>query len=105
MLVIAVLVTTLTVVALQKTSVDSSSGFFSHGETKKLKDSAGRRENLVLKSKVEVLGEVFKKHFDSLVASEKHHVSFTTLLSVKLKITDFNQVLLILYFSLTTDIA
>lgn len=89
MLVIAVLVTTLTVVALQKTSVDSSSGFFSHGEAKKLKDAAGIRENLVLKSKVEVLGEVFKKHFDSLVASEKHHVSSILHFLVKLKITDF----------------
>lgn len=93
MLVIAVLVTTLTVVALQKTSVDSSSGFFSHGEAKKLKDAAGIRENLVLKSKVEVLGEVFKKHFDSLVASEKHHVSSILYFLKKLKITDFNLIL------------
>ncbi|XP_046668707.1 sushi, von Willebrand factor type A, EGF and pentraxin domain-containing protein 1-like isoform X2 [Homalodisca vitripennis] len=73
MLMAVVLITAVTVVAQQKTGVDSSSGFFSTGQQKKLKEKVEKLENLVLKSKVEVLGEVFKKHFDALIAAEKHH--------------------------------
>jgi hypothetical protein len=80
---IVVLVAVVTVMAQQKSNVDSSSGFFNSGQTKKLKDSSGKLENMVLKSKVDVLGEVLKKHFESLVAAEMNNVSSKLLINCK----------------------
>ncbi|XP_054276634.1 sushi, von Willebrand factor type A, EGF and pentraxin domain-containing protein 1-like [Macrosteles quadrilineatus] len=73
MLLIVVLIAMVTVVAQQKSNVDSSSGFFNSGQAKRLKDTSGRLENMVLKSKVEVLGQVLKKQFEGLVAAEKNN--------------------------------
>ena len=61
--------------AEQKTGVDTGGGFFSIGQKKKLKDVSAKLQNSVLKSKVEVLGEVLKKHIDSLRKAEKSQVS------------------------------
>lgn len=63
-----------------KTDVDAEVGFFSLGQNKKLKDISGKLANSVLKSKVDVLGEVLKKHVDSLRNDEKNHVSTNVLI-------------------------
>jgi hypothetical protein len=45
------------------------------GSKKKLKDTASKLENSILKSKVEALGEVLKKHVNSLRAANNKQVN------------------------------
>jgi hypothetical protein len=46
------------------------------GTKKKLKDTGSKLENSILKSKVEALGEVLKKHVNSLRTASNKEVSF-----------------------------
>lgn len=50
------------------------------GSKKKLKDTGSKLENAILKSKIEALGEVLKKHVNSLRASNDKQVNYVTLL-------------------------
>lgn len=70
--------------AEQKTGVDTGGGFFSLGQKKKLKDVSAKLENSVLKSKVHVLGEVLKKHIDSLRNAEKTQVRGSNIVIITL---------------------
>ncbi|KAK4887668.1 hypothetical protein RN001_003939 [Aquatica leii] len=57
-------------------SLDSYNAFFNYGDKKNLKLEKENLENAVIKSKVEVLGEVFKKHIDSLKVWQKLDIVF-----------------------------
>lgn len=56
--------------------------FYSAGQRsrKRLKETGSKLENSILKSKVEALGEVLKKHVNSLRATESKQVSYCSLL-------------------------
>jgi hypothetical protein len=57
-----------------------------HGSKKKLKDTGSKLENSILKSKIEALGEVLKKHVNSLRATNDKQVNcmiFLFLMTVK----------------------
>lgn len=51
-----------------------------HRSRKRLKETGSKLENSILKSKVEVLGEVFKKHVNSLRAADNKQVSYCVVL-------------------------
>jgi hypothetical protein len=48
------------------------------GSKKKLKDTGSKLENSILKSKIEALGEVLKKHVNSLRAANNKQVNYVT---------------------------
>jgi hypothetical protein len=52
--------------------------FYNAGQRsrKRLKETGSKLENSILKSKVEALGEVFKKHVNSLRAADNKQVSY-----------------------------
>jgi hypothetical protein len=59
--------------------------FYNAGQrtNKKLKDTSSKLENSILKSKIEVLGEVLKKHVNSLRAADSRQVSYCAALVTK----------------------
>lgn len=58
--------------------------FYNAGQAskKKLKDTGSKLENSILKSKIEALGEVLKKHVNNLRAANDKQVNCVTLLFV-----------------------
>jgi len=52
------------------------------GSKKKLKDTGSKLENSILKSKIEALGDVLKKHVNSLRAANDKQVNCVTFLFV-----------------------
>jgi len=58
--------------------------FYNAGQAskKKLKDTGSKLENSILKSKIEALGEVLKKHVNNLRASNNKQVNCVTFLFV-----------------------
>lgn len=68
---------TFIVTVLQSEQYETASQhlFLNLGYKKRLKDSKSKLENAILKSKVEVLGEIFKKHVDRLKDTQNGVVS------------------------------